>query len=273
MKEEHRNLCLGVLETVKKTNPDDYSYFPLPAESQLGDKALERQYREKIKEPRDLGMIIKKVEDNIYTSIAAWEQDVLLCFDNAKVFSKGRYSNVVQAAERITKAFQRELKKATNSLTSRPPNTTQIPATIKLKSATVSAPAAIVDSKTDPSTQKQPQVKLKLKNTSTITTSMQFPDYEKRCEIILKEIEKLAGSHFFASPIDQSVYPDYVTCITNLMDFSTIRSKLGFTTSNGRSGRYSNHNEFARCVNLYIYIHICIYIYIYIHLYMHVHIN
>jgi hypothetical protein len=36
----------------------------------------------------------------------AWEQDVLLCFENAKVYGKGRYANVVQAAERITKVEQ-----------------------------------------------------------------------------------------------------------------------------------------------------------------------
>jgi hypothetical protein len=71
MKEEHKNLCLGVLSTLEKTILDDYSYFTFPAESSLGgDKTLLRQYREIIKEPRDLGMIIEKVVENIYTSIA-----------------------------------------------------------------------------------------------------------------------------------------------------------------------------------------------------------
>jgi hypothetical protein len=85
---------------------------------------------------------------------------------------------------------------------------------------------------------------------------MELPDYEKRCEKILKKIEKLPGSKIFASPVDSNVYPNYVAIICNVMDFSTVRSKLGFTTSNGRLGRYSNHNEFAkdirRCVGNFL---------------------
>jgi hypothetical protein len=37
----------------------------------------------------------------------------------------------------------------------------------------------------------------------------------------------LAGSRFFEKPVDQSVYADYTTVIPNLIDFATIRSKLG----------------------------------------------
>lgn len=37
----------------------------------------------------------------------------------------------------------------------------------------------------------------------------------------------LAGSRFFEKPVDQSALADYTKVIPNLIDFATIRSKLG----------------------------------------------
>ena len=57
MKEEHKQLCLAVLDILKTTNPQDYSYFPTPAIDTLEDEKSKSKYRELVSDPRDLGMI------------------------------------------------------------------------------------------------------------------------------------------------------------------------------------------------------------------------
>jgi hypothetical protein len=60
MKEEHKRLCLEVLDTLNRLNPNDYVFFPVPAIDTLDDdnsNVSKSKYRELIKEPRDLGMI------------------------------------------------------------------------------------------------------------------------------------------------------------------------------------------------------------------------
>ena len=60
MKEEHRQLCLGVLDTLQRLNPEDYKFFPVPALDTLDDdnsNISKSKYRELVKEPRDLGLI------------------------------------------------------------------------------------------------------------------------------------------------------------------------------------------------------------------------
>ena len=60
MKEEHKRLCLDVLDTLNRLNPNDYVFFPVPAIDTLLDNnsnTSKSKYRELIKEPRDLGMI------------------------------------------------------------------------------------------------------------------------------------------------------------------------------------------------------------------------
>ena len=60
MKEEHKLLCLEVLNTLDRLNPNDYVFFPVPAIDTLDDdnsNTSKSKYRELVKEPRDLGMI------------------------------------------------------------------------------------------------------------------------------------------------------------------------------------------------------------------------
>ena len=60
MKEEHKRLCLEVLDRLNRLNPNDYVFFPVPAIDTLDDdnsNVSKSKYRELIKEPRDLGMI------------------------------------------------------------------------------------------------------------------------------------------------------------------------------------------------------------------------
>ena len=55
MKEEHKQLCLAVLDILKNTA--DYTYFPTPVIDSLEDEKLKAKYRELVSHPRDLGMI------------------------------------------------------------------------------------------------------------------------------------------------------------------------------------------------------------------------
>jgi hypothetical protein len=60
MKEEHKLLCLEVLNTLERLNPNDYVFFPVPAIDTLDDdnsNTSKSKYKELVKEPRDLGMI------------------------------------------------------------------------------------------------------------------------------------------------------------------------------------------------------------------------
>lgn len=38
----------------------------------------------------------RNVESDVYTSIAAFEENVLICFSNSKTFCKGRFPTVLQ---------------------------------------------------------------------------------------------------------------------------------------------------------------------------------
>lgn len=60
MKEDHRHLCLAVLDTLQRLNPEDYKFFPSPAIDSLDDdnsNISKSKYRELITNPKDLGLI------------------------------------------------------------------------------------------------------------------------------------------------------------------------------------------------------------------------
>jgi hypothetical protein len=76
MKEDHKNLCIQVLDTLIEY--PDMAFFNGPAVDALedGDSNVSKsKYREIVTEPRDMKMIRENVMAKRYSSIAAFEND------------------------------------------------------------------------------------------------------------------------------------------------------------------------------------------------------
>lgn len=93
MKDRHKELCLNILDFMLANHKEKYEYFQGPAEQVLPETEKEI-YRQLIKNPRDLTLIRENLAKGKYMSIAAFETDVKLVFDNAKTFCKNRYPEV-----------------------------------------------------------------------------------------------------------------------------------------------------------------------------------
>ncbi len=63
------------------------------------------------------------------------------------------------------------------------------------------------------------------------------------CRIILNELLKSDVSWPFQTPVDAKQHPEYYECITNPMDFTTIKKKM-------RNNQYTKRDEFFHDVEL-----------------------
>ena len=112
-----KELCLGLLDYLKATHGQLYGYFAGPAMAVLAP-SLQQMYELLIQRPRDLEMIRLKVSQGVYNDVHDFADDVLLCFNNAKLFcSKYKdFKGVYDAAVTVSKHFQKRYE-----IVTRPP--------------------------------------------------------------------------------------------------------------------------------------------------------
>jgi hypothetical protein len=258
MKEKQQEQCLDILNFLRDNYPDKYIFFQGPAEHAL-DEPLKAEYRKLIPSPMDLALIREKLTARQYPSIASFQDDMMLCFNNAKKFCKARFPDVAKTADSLQRVFKSQMDKYLNSVTvpSKPSSTsdtTRAGSSTGVLTVTMEAPAP-VPAPTPAPTKPTPSLKLTVstKSSNVASTSANssssviaspaavLPMFKVKCETILRELMKLEGAKILQEPVDLVSYPAYAIIIPHPMDFSTILLKL---QRNGSSS-YSSHNEFA----------------------------
>ena len=99
--------CRAILQLLKK-QPE--AFFFLRPVDPVADGAP--TYLDEIKHPMDLGTVENKLGSGVYTTMAQFEDDVILIFDNCRAFNHPG-SVPVQHAEALERLFMREWKTAT----------------------------------------------------------------------------------------------------------------------------------------------------------------
>ena len=178
-------------------------------------------YRAEIPNPRDLLSIRRELEENKYSSIMAFIEDVNLCFDNAKKFCKKRFKAVYDAAVQLQKLFQAETDKVMRELQSK-----------------VLMPSNPLPTSHPPSTTSHPEKKRKLFTDSPLAWTKGF---ELKCKQLIDSFSAWgypATVSILFPPIDLSCFHDYLIRIEKPMSFSVVKENL-------RSNQYSHPDQVA----------------------------
>ena len=108
-------VCLGILDFLKEKHAQLYAFFSGPALAVLAP-SLAAKYQQLIQKPRDLEMIRLKAQQDMYSSMGDFAEDVRLCFANAKLFCskykefKGVYDASLVIVKHFNKKYEFELK-------------------------------------------------------------------------------------------------------------------------------------------------------------------
>jgi hypothetical protein len=261
MKEKQLEQCLEVLNFLRDNHFDKYQFFQGPAEHAL-DEPLKSEYRKQITEPRDLGSIREKLNNNTYESIAGFQEDVLLCFNNAKKFCKTRFPDVARVAENLLRTFRLQMDKLLNSITATAAPVTKVSTpTTPVESTPRGSDVAVSSSSSAASLPPKTAPVLRLSVGSKAPKSVSpanvpavpftapivsspaaiLPMFKAKCEQILRELMKMEYAKILMEPVDLLSYPAYGIIIPHPMDFSTMLSRLQKVGGTA----YNHHNEFA----------------------------
>lgn len=249
MKAQQQQRCMEILEYLASEHPQKYMYFAGPAAAAL-DPAMQADYMEIIAEPRDFGMIKGKLEAGEYLSIAAFQDDVTLCLNNAKVFCKPRFPDVARVADNLQKIFKNQMEKALKQGFAATPGADAIaPTNAKQVQKGSKAPAAATPAEAvshtsasmDDGDDTASSSSLSMRATKSTSA---LPGFRSKCEQIIKNLGGMTSVKLLFTPVDTAVLPVYPLVVPDPMDFSTIRAKLS-ERGNAHVTKYEHHNEFA----------------------------
>lgn len=196
MKEQHKLLCLEVLDFMQENHEDKTKFFNGPAEDAL-DPEMKATYRSMIERPQDFAQIRKKLESNSYLSIAAFKEDANLCFDNCKIFCKKYYPEISTIAQNLQKVFRNQMEKIEKKIRILPTECNIAGPPLKSSTGDISsnkpsaAPASIPRIKSDSKLSVKPSQstsssKFGVDNQPKKTTSL--PGFRPKCERILRAV-------------------------------------------------------------------------------------
>ncbi|OAD79918.1 hypothetical protein PHYBLDRAFT_4123, partial [Phycomyces blakesleeanus NRRL 1555(-)] len=201
--------CIGALKTLMKQRSAGAFLEPVdPIAYNIPD------YFEIVKNPMDLGTIMKKLRNGEYGTILEFSEDIQLMFDNCYLYNNAG-DPVCCEAKKLEEVFRKCMKKAPASAVN----------------LNIVSPEPFVST-----TPKERSASI-----SSVPETMSETEF-KHCETVMKEMKKHKYHDYswpFVQPVDAEAWGaiDYHDVVKEPMDMSTIEKKL-------YEHQYHNEDEF-----------------------------